>query len=316
MSLTRIAVGFVLCSLTPGAPVYAADAELLIGSAKRLAAELEETSRPDFPQAAFRVLLIDGDTERLYCAESTLDGFQTADWSSAIDCSAQTRPASFNPAFLATFPLADGVSTIVVGTPTSTGRDTADWVPILVHEHFHQQQQSWSEYASLTLALDLDGGDQTGMWMLNYAFGYDHAENSNRFERLAEAAAAALLARSTEDFPLARDAWRQARRAFVDGLSDADRRYFEFQLWQEGVARYVELEAAIAWDGHPATAESVQSELAHELRNAVLHRDRRVAFYPLGAAEAYLIAADDPDWYADYFDGRLALGSRIAPEAD
>ncbi len=229
----------------------------------------------------------------------------------ATGCGVQARAASFNPGFLATFPLADGVPTIVVGTPAATGRNRVDWVVVLVHEHFHQHQQSWPEYAALTLALDLHDGDRTGMWMLNYPFPYDGDEHGQRFARLAEAAAAALAARSTDEFAQARSAWLDARRAFTERLTEADRRYFEFQLWQEGVARFVELEAAIAWSEHPADEASVATVLAEQLRSADLSRDRRVAFYPLGAAESYLLTHTDPGWHADYFDGRLALGPRI-----
>ena len=38
-----------------------------------------------------------------------------------------------------------------------------------------------------------------------------------------------------------------AREALQGRLSDADYRYFEFQLWQEGVARFAEIVAAIGF---------------------------------------------------------------------
>ena len=42
----------------------------------------------------------------------------------------------------------------------------------VLHEHFHQLQQSQPGYFQGVEALGLSGGDQTGMWMLNYPFPY------------------------------------------------------------------------------------------------------------------------------------------------
>ncbi len=65
MTLTRIASGLSLGWLLLSAPAAATEHGQLIADAMRLADRLEPTLGLNAPNAAFRVLLIDGDRERL-----------------------------------------------------------------------------------------------------------------------------------------------------------------------------------------------------------------------------------------------------------
>ena len=99
-------------------------------------------------------------------------------------------------------------------------------------------------------------------------------------------------------------------------LSAADYRYLEFQLWQEGTARFTEYAAAraAAESGEPSAefqtlpdyqpyrqaADAGLRSLRRELENLDLARQRRVAFYPVGAALALLLDESRPDWKRAY----------------
>src|SRR6185503_3887563 len=100
--------------------------------------------------------------------------------------------------------------------------------------------------------LDLAHGDSTGQWMLDYAFPYDSTPVQRAVRRLAGALGQALDAPTSGAVQAVVDARDMLRRR----LSPADYRYFEFQLWQEGVARFIEYAVARAGAeaGQSATA--------------------------------------------------------------
>ena len=259
---------------------------------------------PGLNAAPFRMLLIDGGQEYLVCADP-VEGFEAAGTDTETGCTVQTRTAQFDPALLATFPVA-GVSTVVIGTPDSTGQSPQAWRQTLLHEHMHQFQDSHpaSSYAAV-LDLDLHGGDQTGMWMLTYPFPYTDPGVAGAGRQLADAALAALEASDTA-FPSALQTYIAARQAFLDRLSDADARYYEFQAWKEGVARWSEL-ALARLDGDAAETARQHERLISELQTLSLPDQERVAFYPLGAADAELLERAGPDWRAGYFNHPFRL---------
>jgi hypothetical protein len=146
------------------------------------------------------------------------------------------------------------------------------------------------------------------------------------FGAMTSALSASLLARpdSARAHRLAVDA---ARRRLRDALSPDDHRYLEFQIWQEGLARYTELQmariAARRFSASPALralpdfteyaseAESIERRLLAELRDLPLAEAKRVAFYPVGAAMALLLDATVPDWRARYFQHPFALDAHF-----
>lgn len=285
----------------------------LIAQARHLASSIGDEVWPGLAATRSRVLLVDGDREVLLCSESPPPpDFESAGRDDATGCPRFERPRQFDAGFLAAFPLSDGVPTIVIGTPQATRLSPVDWIVTLVHERFHQFQYASPEYSSNVAALELDGGDRTGMWMLNYPFPYEDPAVRSRFGEVARRAAAALLSRGTEQFQSALARYLAARNELASTLSASDLRYLDFQAWQEGTARYVEKRTAMLWEGHPATADSVARELVAELHGVDLAVERRVAFYPLGAAEAFLLDEIDASWKQTYLSPPLALSPRLA----
>ena len=309
MRSALVAIAFALIGCAENSPQVPAE---LIAEARSLAPDLGEAIWPGLGDGPFRVLLIDGETERLFCAEESVpDSFAPMGRDVATDCDVHERPRQFDPNLLAAFPLSDGVGTIVVGTPEATEKSPEAWVATLLHELVHIRQYASPGYDERTRALGLHGGDETGMWMLTYPFPYQDDAAGEAFARLAGAAADALEARGGSGFGDALDGYLSARTGFAATISDADLRYYDLQAWQEGTARYVERRIEADWAKHPATEASIMRDLSAELRGMDLAADERVAFYPLGAAEAFLLDAAAPGWERRYLDGPLSLGARL-----
>lgn len=221
-----------------------------------------------------------------------------------------TRPRRFPPRFQATFPAVGGIPTVVIGTVAGTGTPRDRWILVVLHEHFHQLQYSRPDYYTRLNALDLARGDTTGMWALNFPFPYDSVAVQGAVRHWALAMRAAL-----EADPGARPALtakaEEAKRA-LDALLPADaRRYFDFQLWQEGVPRWMELATARA--GHRVglvTEETLawqERRLVGALERIDLGAERREVVYPLGAAWAELMERQGVKWKERYFERMFEL---------
>jgi hypothetical protein len=82
------------------------------------------------------------------------------------------------------------------------------------------------------------------MRMLNYPFPSDSGNVQMGFAAMTHALATALSAAGGSPLDRAvRDFWR-AHEKFRSSIVVDARRYFEFQLWQDGVATYTELRLA------------------------------------------------------------------------
>jgi hypothetical protein len=223
---------------------------------------------------------------------------------------AWSRSPRFPSTMRATFPAVEGRPTIVIGTPRGTGLPPERWELTVAHEHFHQFQYSRPDYYSRLNALGLAHGDTTGMWALQFPFPYDSAPVQAAVRRWAGALRDALMASPTrrED---ARARVREARRALDALLAPEERRYLDFQLWQEGVPRWIELAVARAAVGEgtlPHAALAWQEDrLVNALQGLDLGRDRREVVYPLGAALAELLDREGSAWKTRYFERMFVL---------
>jgi hypothetical protein len=163
-----------------------------------------------------------------------------------------------------------------------------------LHEHFHQLQYSQSDYHAKVDALNLSGGDKTGMWMLDYPFPYGSTEVQKSIAHLGQTLQQTLISGKNVQ------SYLNERGKFQKLLKDADYKYFSFQLWQEGVARYTECKVAelAGAQYHPKEA---RNKILEQLQHLNLKEDRRVVFYPLGAGESLLLDEVNPNWRDRYF---------------
>ena len=231
---------------------------------------------------------------------------------------------------LATFPLVGGVPTIVIGQAENTDKKTSSpWVVTVLHEHFHQLQYTQPNYYADVNALELSRGDQTGMWMLNYPFPYDWMEMEEHFSLLTLLLADALETKTRSDFSFKLSEYLKQRRELEHTLSPDDYRYFSFQMWQEGIARYVEYRTALLasrnyqpsrsfrrlQDYQPLgeVAEQIKRGIVNDLRISQLADYKRVIFYALGAGEGLLLDRVNTRWRERYFAERFDLHKHFPP---
>lgn len=285
-----------------------------LAEGRRLAARICDRLWPGWGRTAFQVLLVGDSTEYLVDNQRLPDGFTRLGHDSVLGAEVWTRPRQFPPTLLATFPAVGGLPTVVIGSAERTGKSSTAWILTLLHEHFHQWQYSQPGYNDGVSRLGLARGDTTGQWMLNYPFPYDSAPVQRAMRSLAAALVQALEARP-EARARALEAVRHSRTALQNRLTAADYRYLEFQLWQEGVARFIEYAAGRAgsetdpsadflslsdYQPYGQVSERALRGLRNELEQLDLGERRRVAFYPVGAAWALLLDQTRPDWKQVY----------------
>jgi hypothetical protein len=265
---------------------------------------------PGLGAAPFEALIIEEQQETLLCRAVAPKEFRPVTRDPATGCERHVRPRSALPTgLLAAMPLFGPPSTIVMGTPAGTGRSTPEWTRTILHEHFPQWQASLPGYYDRTSALDLTGGDQTGMWMLNFPFPYQDEALGERYAAASQALVEALYLRRTKRFRAALRRYLASRAALAQAAGERNWRYLELQLWQEGVARWTEIELGRRYPDPAVRAASLrlEAETLESLRRPDLAQQGRELAYPLGAGEAMLLEACGPGWRRAY-PKLLALG--------
>ncbi len=272
----------------------------------RLAAAVADSVWPGWGRTPFEVLLVTPAHEFLVRPARQPAGFESVGFDSVLGGEVWVRPRVFAPTLLATFPAFGLPPTVVIGQAEQTGQTPTRWVVTLLHEHFHQLQMGDSGYVAAAQRLGL-GDDEAGMWMLNYPFPYDSAPVRRAFDAISVALATAVSAIATDSFPARVGSVPHHLADFTGALSPADQRYFWFQVWQEGVSRYVELRVATA--GGPAyapAARDIRADIERHLAAPDLAARRRESFYALGAALALVLDETDPTWRERYLTHKFA----------
>jgi hypothetical protein len=297
-----------------------------MAEALRLADILPERLWPNWGRARLSALLVSDSAEFLIGNPRPPGEFLPLGNDTLLGEAVWSRPRRFPPNLLATFPAVGGLPTIVIGSAERTGKSSTEWVLTILHEHFHQWQYSRPGYYQGVAGLGLARGDTTGQWMLEYPFPYDSTRVQHDMRRLATALRQALDAPPVERLQAVRKVLG-ARESLRRGVNASDYRYFEFQLWQEGVARFIEYIAAeaAAASGAPSAqfrelsdyvpydtlAHRARRSLRRELEHLDLGRQRRVAFYSVGAAIALLLEETRPDWKHAYTERPFALAALL-----
>lgn len=290
-----------------------------LAEAFRLGEALGNRVWPVWHTAPFAVLLVTPEHEFLIRHQQPSKDFNLIGYDALLKSNIYFRPRTQRLDFLATFPAVGGISTIVIGQAENTSKKTSTpWVVTVLHEHFHQLQSSQPTYYAEVNALNLSRGDQTGMWMLNFAFPYQEAQVGERFAKLCKLLADTLNPNEKSEFAAKLNAYLQARRAFQQLLSPDDYKYFSFQLWQEGIARYTEFRIAdlAAKKYKPSKAfralndytpfkevaeTTLNKQILSSLPTLQLEKSERLVFYPFGAAEGLLLDRANPKWHSHYF---------------
>jgi len=303
-------------------PEFPAEERYRIKEAINIATLFRDSVWIGWGNVPFTVLLITDSTEFLLNHNNPTGEFEQLCYDSLLQCNIYYRPRVYEKNLLATFPAVNGISTIVVGTPQNTERSTSVWILTLLHEHFHQYQNSHPDYFNATQNLELHGGDETGMWMLNYPFPYEDKAVNELYDRMKNVLVS--IFDEEENFEEKKEKFLALGKEFKTLLNEKDYKYFSFQLWQEGIARYSELEIAelLSKYNYEPSDEVKQmedyisfSELSSKLyskeRNLLnglkLNESKRNCFYPFGAFEGKLLDKLKINWKKNYFQEMFFL---------
>jgi len=266
-------------------PPMPPDLRALVADAYRLADAVGPDVWAGWHEVPFPVLLVTDRVEYLVGHEHPDSTFVAQGVEEQVGA-VYARPRQMQPDLLATFPAVGGVPTVIVGTPARTDREPDAWVLTLLHEHFHQYQMTRPDYYAGVNALDLADGDSSGMWMLTYPFPYDSTPVAAAFGNLQTALHEILTGTGAPA-----TVWLALGDLYTE-LSPRDRRYLEFQLWQEGIARYTEIAVARRSPRYASQADQLMQANLERLRTERLGQDRRGAFYAVGAALGLLLERD------------------------
>jgi hypothetical protein len=305
------------------AQTISADDAVRVAEFYRLAPQIEDSIWPGWDKVADPLLLITPTAEFLTHFPSPPNEFKPA------NDGFLTRARQFPPSLQATFPAFGEPAVIAIGEPSLTASKTSTpWEIVLMHEHFHQLQYSQTGYYQAVAALGLSHGDQTGSWILNYPFPYTNAAVAKSFSELRDQLLLTVGLPDGRKFRSASKRYLAMRRAFFAQLSPDDRKYLNFQLWQEGIARYTQIEAAESATGyHPTEAyqrlpdyepfsgapSKLRSCTLEELRTIDLAKAGRVAVYSFGSVEGMLLDRLNPQWKSEYFQHMLTTDPLFAP---
>lgn len=298
-----------------------------LAEAFRLSKVVDDRIWKGWPKVPFAVMLITPDYEFLIRHPQPSPDFNLLGYDPLLQSSIYFRKRKFPVGLLATAPFIQGSSipVIAVGEAENTeAKASTQWVVTLFHEHFHQLQYAQPTYQAGVNALDLARGDQSGGWMLNYAFPYDKPEVQEQFAALSKSLAEAVNATNGAERTTLLASYLQMRRQFQQLLEPADYRYFSFQFWQEGIARYTEYRVAklAATKYKPSkkfqllkdfvpfaqVAEAIRTRIINQLLTERLGASKRVVVYPFGAAEGLLLDSVSPSWQNRYFVDKFDLG--------
>ena len=305
-----------------------------LAEAFRLGDRIGDRVWPGWSKAPFAVLLVTPDYEFLMRHPKPSPDFVKLEYDAVLKSDIYYRKRTFPTSFLATFPAISGgeISTIVVGQAETTWvRTSTPWVITLLHEHFHQLQDSQPNFYRAVNALNLAHGDQTGMWMLNYAFPYDRKDVQDQFALISKLLADAIKSPQDERAKKVRE-YLEARQRFQSMLAPDDYKYFSFQFWKEGIARYTEYQVALlaAAKYRPSkefiglgdyrsfgdVAKTKYEEIFHQLQTQKLGESKREVVYSFGAAEGLLLDQINPRWRQQYFVKKFDLGKLLFQSVD
>ncbi|MBS1842252.1 MAG: hypothetical protein JSS69_10220 [Acidobacteria bacterium] len=283
----------------------------------RLADRIQDQIWHDWSKIPAPLLLVTPQAEYLTHLEKMPEGFADAGDGFFV------RPRQFSTNFEATFPAFGPPDVIVAGEPQNTASKTSvPWLMVLMHEHFHQLQGAQPDLYKKIEELGLSHGDETGMWMLTFPFPYEKPEVTASFAAMRDSLLAALAESDDKKFKLLAAEYSKKRKSFFMLLAPEDRKYFNFQLWKEGIARYTQIKSAEAaanyepsaefagladYESFASVGEKARAATLSELKQIKLAEAKRTAVYSFGAAEGLLLDRLRPDWKKQYFERPLTL---------
>jgi hypothetical protein len=160
--------------------------------------------------------------------------------------------------------------------------------------------------------------------MLNYPFPYDSLPVINQFEKFSKALYRSISSLDSKEYKTYLKQYIKERNNFRNILSPSDYRYFSFQVWQEGLARYAEYKflemlsdykvskEVAALPDFISFAELKTKMYRNETRNLLekkLRESKRVSFYSIGFAEGIILDRLNKQWRKKYLTDKFYIES-------
>jgi len=276
---------------------------------------------PRFSQTPFPALLLEAEGERFFCPYSKPEGFIFSGADVVTGCRVYYRAANhFAKETQVTLMFSGSEPVVVMGTPELSESNVAAWMATLLHEHFHQYQMNWSGYKKAIARLSLENTGAGKNWRLQYPFAYDDVKTGNLLALLSSQLAEILMQPDRDVAKKMIIRYARLRPLVFGQLAEGQRRYLEFQLWQEGVARYTEL-AMVEFAASDTTAiwmlqidfaalgANLRKNMIEHLLDSGLSQHQRAYFYSFGAAEALVLDMMDINWRDRYFEHPASLSA-------
>lgn len=279
----------------------------------------------DLDKVPFTVLFLSDTGEFLIHHPAPGDDFQDLGYDSVLGTTIWYRKAVFPKTLLATFPAIGGINCIVAGSAENTGKSPTSWITTLLHEHFHLYEYTSPGYYDGVDSLQLSEGDQSGMWMLNYPYPYQDRHVQTAMQEYRHALSECLQAAGVTSSSCA--ALPMHRKKLAELAGEKNQRYLDFQLWQEGTARYTEYKylQALSQSGYSASPavqalpdfipfeeyrEQLYKDEMSSLRDCSLPQNGRICFYAVGFAEGLLLDVVNPGWHSLFLEKKFRLPIR------
>jgi hypothetical protein len=319
--LPLLLIGISVVAQETPAPQLPAQDAIRIKEFYRLASAIQDGLWPDWSKVPAPLLLVTSETEFLTHSPEPPKEMRKAGED------VYSRKRQFPVSFQATFPAFGPPAVMVVGEPVNTASKTSTpWLFMVMHEHFHQRQWAQPGYLEKVNGLDLSRGDTSGMWMLNFPFPYEKPEVAQTFSQLRDLLLRALNEPESGAFSRLAKEYVEQRKKFFAQLSPDEHKYFSFQLWQEGMARYTEVKAAESaqvaqyrpseefaalpdFESFASYAGKARSNTLNELKQAEIVTWKRTVVYSFGAAEGFLLDRVNPKWKDAYSQRMLSTDS-------
>lgn len=303
-----------------------------LSEAIRLKEKFSERIWTNWGKIPLAILLITNENEFLSGHPKPSKDFTEIGYDKLLKSKVFWRKRQFDTGLLATFPAIEGsnISTIVVGqAENSEGRTSTPWVVTLLHEHFHQFQDSQPNIFQELNGLDLAAGNQNGMWMLNFPFPYKDQSLNEEFSKLSNQLSKTLETENEVLFRKELQNYLKMRIRFNESLREKDYKYLSFQLWKEGIARYTDYQIArLAGENYKPVngfrklrdftpyskfARMWLTKIVESLKTIRLDKLGREVVYPFGAAEGLLLDRARIDWKSRYFREKFFIDKFFEP---
>jgi len=303
-------------------PKMRLDDKVRIKEAIEISNQFGEQVWEGISKVPFTIILVTDTIEFLINHPYPSKDFTLIGYDSLLQSDVLYRKTQFNKHFLATFPAVNGVNCIVMGTPENTDKTSTEWIITLLHEHFHQYQYTYPDYYASVEKLGLSGGDNTGMWMLNYPFAYTDENLNQQYDKYVKALSEVVESFNQEIFEANFKQYIIERENFKQLLDTSDYKYFSFQIWQEGIARYTEYKFLQLLENYEPSQVVIeladfisfsqykdklyQSELK-SLTELGLKENQRICFYSIGFAEGLILDKLNSVWHKNYLTDKFFI---------